>query len=148
MIIDGHVHIGTSSYFHMQADADLLVRQADAAGFDRLFVTDLNALFYDMSEGNDALAKELDRHPDRLSHRRWWRRRRSKSRRMHNPCRCLKGRLHPGKRRQSRQERWRQHPLRRQCRKGRPPRLGHPRRRRVIVAPRLPDRSNTRACAR
>jgi len=66
MIIDGHVHIGTSSYFHMQADADFLVRQADAAGFDRLFVTDLNALFYDMSEGNDSLAEELARYPDRL----------------------------------------------------------------------------------
>ncbi len=66
MIIDGHVHIGTSSYFHMSADADWLVRQADAAGFDKLFVTDLNALFYDMSEGNDAFARELARYPDRL----------------------------------------------------------------------------------
>jgi predicted TIM-barrel fold metal-dependent hydrolase len=66
MIIDGHVHIGTSSYFHMSADADVLVAQADAAGFDKLFVTDLNALFYDMREGNDAFAKELARHPGRL----------------------------------------------------------------------------------
>ncbi len=66
MIIDGHVHIGTSSVFHMSADADALVRQADAAGFDKLFVTDMTALFYDMREGNDALGGELARYPDRL----------------------------------------------------------------------------------
>ena len=66
MIIDAHVHVGTSVFFHMQADEDLLVRQADAAGFDRLFITELNALFYDMREGNDALARRVARHPDRL----------------------------------------------------------------------------------
>jgi predicted TIM-barrel fold metal-dependent hydrolase len=66
MIIDGHVHLGISVFFHMEADADFLVRQADAAGFDKLFVTELNALFYDMSAGNDALAKQVARHPDRL----------------------------------------------------------------------------------
>lgn len=66
MIIDGHVHIGTGAFFHMSADGDFLVRQADACGFDKLFVTELNALFYDMQEGNDALGKELARHPDRL----------------------------------------------------------------------------------
>ncbi|MBN1342290.1 MAG: amidohydrolase family protein [Phycisphaerae bacterium] len=66
MIIDGHVHIGTGSFFHMSADGEFLVRQADAAGFDRLFVTHLAALFYDMREGNDALGKELARFPDRL----------------------------------------------------------------------------------
>jgi hypothetical protein len=66
MIIDAHVHVGTSVFFHMQADEDLLVRQADAAGFDRLFITELNALFYDMRQGNDALARRVARHPDRL----------------------------------------------------------------------------------
>ncbi len=66
MIIDGHVHIGTGAFFHMDADGDFLVRVADAAGFDRLFVTELNALFYDMRAGNDALAKEIAKHPDRL----------------------------------------------------------------------------------
>jgi uncharacterized protein len=66
MIIDAHVHVGTSAFFHMRADEDLLIRQADAAGFDRLFVTELNALFYDMGAGNDALAKRVARHPDRL----------------------------------------------------------------------------------
>jgi predicted TIM-barrel fold metal-dependent hydrolase len=66
MIIDAHVHIGIGSFFHMSADADFLLRQADAAGFDKLFVTDTDALFYDMREGNDRLAKELAKHPDRL----------------------------------------------------------------------------------
>lgn len=66
MIIDAHVHIGTGNFFHMDADEDALVRLADACGFDRLFVTELNALFYDMSEGNDRLARRIARHPDRL----------------------------------------------------------------------------------
>lgn len=66
MIVDCHVHIGTSVLFHMSADEDFLVRQADAAGFDKLMVTELDALFYDMREGNDALAKRIARHPDRL----------------------------------------------------------------------------------
>ena len=66
MLIDSHVHIGTGNFFHVQADGDALVRLADACGFDRILVTELNALFYDMSEGNDALARELRKHPDRL----------------------------------------------------------------------------------
>jgi len=66
MIIDAHVHLGTSVFFHMQADGDFLVRLADKAGFDRLVVTELNGLFYDMSAGNDALAGQIARHPDRL----------------------------------------------------------------------------------
>lgn len=66
MIIDGHVHVGTNNFFHLSADADFLVRQADAAGFDRLFVTELNALFYHMTEGNDAVAEDIARYPDRL----------------------------------------------------------------------------------
>lgn len=66
MIIDGHVHVGTSVFFHMSADADFLVRLADELSFDKLFVTELNALFYDMSAGNDALARHIAQHPDRL----------------------------------------------------------------------------------
>lgn len=66
MIIDGHVHIGTSAFFHMSADEDDLIRQADAIGFDRIFVTELNALFYNMRAGNDALARQIARHPDRM----------------------------------------------------------------------------------
>lgn len=66
MLIDAHVHIGTSAFFHMSADADDLVRLADAVGVDRIMVTDLDALFYDMSEGNDRLAAQIARHPERL----------------------------------------------------------------------------------
>lgn len=66
MIIDGHVHVGTSVFFHISADADFLVRLADELSFDKLFVTELNALFYDMSAGNDALARQIAQHPDRL----------------------------------------------------------------------------------
>ncbi len=66
MIIDAHVHIGTGNFFHMQADAEDLLAAADACGVDRLFVTELNALFYNMSEGNDALGAILKRYPDRL----------------------------------------------------------------------------------
>jgi hypothetical protein len=66
MIIDAHVHIGTGAYFHMSSDADFLIRQADAAGLDMLFVTEAEALFYDMSAGNDRLATELAKYPDRL----------------------------------------------------------------------------------
>ncbi len=66
MIIDAHVHVGASLFFQIDADEAFLVRQADEAGFDKLFITELNALFYDMSEGNDALAKRVARHPGRL----------------------------------------------------------------------------------
>lgn len=66
MIIDGHVHTGTSAFFHMSADAETLIAQADAAGFDKIFVTDLNALFYDMSAGNDTLARQMAGHEDRI----------------------------------------------------------------------------------
>jgi predicted TIM-barrel fold metal-dependent hydrolase len=66
MVIDGHVHVGTGVFFHMDADADDLVRLADELGFDKLFVTDLDALFYDMREGNDRLARRVAAHPDRL----------------------------------------------------------------------------------
>ncbi len=66
MIIDGHVHIGTSVFFHMRAGAEDLLRLADKAGFDRIFVTELNALFYDMSAGNDELAAKIAPHRDRI----------------------------------------------------------------------------------
>ena len=61
MIIDAHVHVGTSTFFQMEADEDFLLRQADEAGFDKIFVTELNALFYDMRSGNDALARRVAR---------------------------------------------------------------------------------------
>jgi hypothetical protein len=66
LVIDGHVHIGTADYFHMSADAEMLIGLADEAGFDRIFVTETNALWYDMRAGNDALGKDLARYPDRL----------------------------------------------------------------------------------
>ncbi|MDM8005281.1 MAG: amidohydrolase family protein [Phycisphaerae bacterium] len=66
MIIDGHVHIGVGNFFHMKADVDLLLHLADQLGIDKLFVTDLNSLFYDMSEGNDCLARDVAAHQDRL----------------------------------------------------------------------------------
>ncbi len=66
MIIDGHVHIGTSQFLQIDADADFLLRRADELGFDRLFCTHVNALWSDMREGNDALGRDLVRHADRL----------------------------------------------------------------------------------
>lgn len=66
MIIDAHVHIGKSARLQIEADGDMLVRVADELGFDRIFCTDLTALFYDMFEGNRLLAAEMRRHPDRI----------------------------------------------------------------------------------
>jgi predicted TIM-barrel fold metal-dependent hydrolase len=66
MIIDGHVHIGSAQCLQMDIDADRLVELADRLGFDRLFVTDVTALYYEMREGNDRLGADLARHGDRL----------------------------------------------------------------------------------
>ena len=48
MVIDGHVHIGTSQYLQVHADTGMLMGIADELGFDRIFVTHLTALFYEM----------------------------------------------------------------------------------------------------
>jgi predicted TIM-barrel fold metal-dependent hydrolase len=66
MIIDGHVHIGVAQCLQMDADAERLIGWADGVGFDRLFVTHVTALYYEMREGNDRLGAELARHGDRL----------------------------------------------------------------------------------
>ena len=66
MIIDSQVHLGTSVFFHITSDVDLLLRPADEMGFGRLFITESNTLFYDRHERNDRLAREIARHPDRL----------------------------------------------------------------------------------
>lgn len=66
MIIDGHVHIGSTQFIQMDADAEMLLRLADAVGFDRIFVTHVTALYYEMREGNDLLGKDLARHGDRM----------------------------------------------------------------------------------
>ena len=66
MVIDAHVHIGKSARLQIEADGDMLVRTADELGFDRIFCTDLTALFYDMFEGNRLLYEQMRRHPDRI----------------------------------------------------------------------------------
>jgi len=64
MIIDSHVHLGTTAAFGIEVDE--LIALADRAGFDKLFVTHIIATSYDMYEGNRLLAKALRQHPDRL----------------------------------------------------------------------------------
>ncbi|UCD27709.1 MAG: amidohydrolase family protein, partial [Planctomycetota bacterium] len=66
MIIDGHVHIGTSQYLQIDADAKMLIGLADELGFDRILVTHVTALYYEMREGNDLLGKDLARFGERL----------------------------------------------------------------------------------
>ena len=66
MIIDGHVHIGTAQFLQIDVDAPTLIGIADEVGFDRLFVTHVTSLFYDMREGNDLLGRDLTRYCDRL----------------------------------------------------------------------------------
>lgn len=66
MIIDAHVHIGSTQFVQMQADAELLIGVADEMGMDRILVTHLTALFYEMREGNDLLGADLARFPDRM----------------------------------------------------------------------------------
>lgn len=64
MIIDAHVHMGRLNQF--AAEADELVRVADRAGIDRLFVSHFTAITYDMHEGNRAVYEAMQRHPDRF----------------------------------------------------------------------------------
>lgn len=66
MLIDAHVHIGKSARLQIDADGELLVRTADELGIERIFCTDLTALFYDMEEGNRLLFGEMRRFPDRI----------------------------------------------------------------------------------
>lgn len=66
MVIDAHVHIGKSARLQIEADGEMLVRIADEVGIDRIFCTDLTALFYDMEEGNRLLYEEMCRFPDRI----------------------------------------------------------------------------------
>lgn len=66
MVIDGHVHIGTSQFLQIDTDAERLIAIADAAGFARIFVTHLTALYYEMREGNDCLGLDLARYGNRL----------------------------------------------------------------------------------
>lgn len=66
MIVDGHVHIGKSTRLQIACNGDMLVRIADAMGFDKICCTDLTALFYDMHEGNRLLYEEMRKFPDRI----------------------------------------------------------------------------------
>ena len=66
MIIDAHVHIGSTQYVQMEANAEMLIGLADELGFDRMLVTHLTALFYEMREGNDLLGADLARYGDRM----------------------------------------------------------------------------------
>lgn len=66
MITDCHVHIGKSTWFHIDADVALLLRGADKAGIDRMMVTDFTALTYDMEEGNQWLRQAVCGHEDRI----------------------------------------------------------------------------------
>ena len=66
MIIDAHVHIGKSARLQIDAGGEMLVRVADELSIDKIFCTDLTALFYDMHEGNRLLFQEMRRFPDRI----------------------------------------------------------------------------------
>jgi predicted TIM-barrel fold metal-dependent hydrolase len=66
-IVDCHVHIGRNQFFHMDADADFIIREADRAGIERMLVTDIVSLFYDIDEGNAYLRGQMARYPDRIS---------------------------------------------------------------------------------
>lgn len=66
MITDCHVHIGKAAWYHVDADADVLLRAADRAGIDRLMITDFTALTYDMEEGNVWIRTQVKGHEDRL----------------------------------------------------------------------------------
>lgn len=65
-ITDCHVHIGKTNWFHAEADAAELLRWADKAGIERMMVTDLTALLYDMKEGNALMRKAAAEAPDRI----------------------------------------------------------------------------------
>ena len=66
MVIDGHVHIGSAQCLQMDIDAPGLIQIAEELGFDRIFVTHVTALYYEMREGNDLLGADLARYGHRL----------------------------------------------------------------------------------
>ena len=66
MIVDAHVHIGKSARLQIDCDGAMLVRVADELGFDKIFATDLTALFYEMQEGNRLLFEQMRLFPDRI----------------------------------------------------------------------------------
>lgn len=66
MIIDCHVHVGETEWFHLHWDGDALVRLADRAGIDKMLVTDFTALMFNQDEGNALMRAVHQRHRDRI----------------------------------------------------------------------------------
>jgi len=66
MITDCHVHIGKTHWFHLDHEAKDLLAAADKASIDRMMITDLTALTYDMREGNAWIRTQVAECPDRL----------------------------------------------------------------------------------
>lgn len=66
MITDCHVHIGKTNWFHLDYEAGELLAAADKSGIDRMMITDLTALTYDMREGNQWIRSQVAECPDRL----------------------------------------------------------------------------------
>jgi predicted TIM-barrel fold metal-dependent hydrolase len=65
MIIDSHVHIGKLMDF--ESSAEDVLECADEAGFDKIFVSHLSAIFYDFREGGNAVtAQAVHRYPERV----------------------------------------------------------------------------------
>jgi predicted TIM-barrel fold metal-dependent hydrolase len=67
MIVDAHVHMGKmQGLLNLEAETDFIIEMSDEAGIDRVVVTHLTALFYDMYEGNRLLSEALNKYPDRM----------------------------------------------------------------------------------
>ena len=66
MITDCHVHIGKSNWLQVYADARTLIEAADKAGIDRMMITDLTALIYDIEEGNRLIREAIADYRDRM----------------------------------------------------------------------------------
>jgi predicted TIM-barrel fold metal-dependent hydrolase len=66
MITDCHVHIGKATWPHLDIDAKALLAEADRVGIERMMITDLTALTYDMEEGNEWIRTQIAVAPDRL----------------------------------------------------------------------------------
>ncbi|MCA9416880.1 MAG: amidohydrolase family protein [Candidatus Omnitrophica bacterium] len=66
MITDCHVHIGKSNWLQVYSDARDLIEAADHSGIDRMMVTDLTALVYDIEEGNRLIREAIADYRDRM----------------------------------------------------------------------------------
>lgn len=66
MIIDCHIHVGKSNWFHIDTTIDDILRAADRAGIEKLMVTHFTALLYDIREGNAEMRTIASAHRDRV----------------------------------------------------------------------------------